>query len=803
MDYESGNWCEGITAYMADHLIKEQRGQGTNYRRDTLQKYRSFVKEDRDFPIKDFRGRHSAATEAVGYGKALMFFHMLRQDVGDETFRRVVTDFYRKNRGNRASFDDVRASFESVTGKDYANDFEQWIDRAGAPQLTLSDVSLTESPSNTYILTGTITQTQSGPAFSLNIPLEIATKSGQTSHRIKASDTSTPFSIELNERPTALAVDPAFDVFRLLDPLETPSSIGQLFGEQRPLAILPSSDNTDQYRAMMQAWQTASHEIEIVLDTQVESIPADRSVWILGHTNRFTAQVLDTDATTPLESVTLGGETVSIDGNSIVVIRRHPDNVEKAIGWIAVDPEEAFPGFIRKLPHYGKYSYLAFEGTEPSNFVKGQWDTTDSPLVYELEQGGLASLSIAPRAALAELPPVFSQRKLREHVEWLAAPERAGRQLGTPELHATAEYIAAQFESAGLVPGGDNGTWFQTFTINEGPNGTPVESKNVIGVLPGTRTDWPDQSIVIGAHYDHVGLGWPNAYSGNEGKVHPGADDNASGVSILLELARNMASEGGGSRNLVFVAFSAEESGLHGSKHYVDHPRFPVSGMRGMINMDTVGRLLDKEIAVHATGTADEWQHIFRGVGFVTGIKGKNVPARIGGSDQDSFIEAGVPAVQIFTGPHEDYHRPTDTPDKIDHAGLVKVATFVKEALAYLIEREPPMTVRIEEASESTATNSANHTHTSNSTRRVSFGSVPQFDFTGPGVKLEDVVKDSPAAKAGIQAGDILIRIDNTKLEDLRAFSNHLKTLTPGQSVVAHLLRDGTPIERRVILETR
>ncbi len=121
VDYESGNWCEGLTAYMADHLIQEQRGNGDGYRRGSLQKYRNYVKAGQDFPLSEFRTRHSAATEAVGYGKSLMLFHMLRQSVGDDAFRTAMSDFYRKNRGKRASFDDIRISFESVTGEDFSS----------------------------------------------------------------------------------------------------------------------------------------------------------------------------------------------------------------------------------------------------------------------------------------------------------------------------------------------------------------------------------------------------------------------------------------------------------------------------------------------------------------------------------------------------------------------------------------------------------------------------------------------------------------------------------------------------------
>ncbi len=805
VDYESGNWCEGLTAYMADYLIQEQRGEGAAYRRGTLQKYRSYVREERDFPLVEFRSRHSAATEAVGYGKSMMMFHMLRLRVGDEAFRQALADFYRKNRGSRASFDDLRASFESATGGDLSAFFGQWTGRSGAPSLSVRDVEVAGpgAAGEAYAVTGVIEQTQSGEPFALSAPVVVTTEAGQRSFTIDVESSSAPFALELDARPTALAVDPWFDTFRLLDPHETPPSIGQIFGEPRVLAVLPSGEDAGSYRELVEGWRTDDHAVEFVLDREIGSLPADRAVWLFGRTNRFAPDLLAFDpgigGEGPLESVALGDERVSTGDHSVVVVRRNPGDAEKAVGWISVAPDSAFPGMARKLPHYGKYSYLAFEGDEPTNTVKGQWDATDSPLVIEFAEGGAASLAPEPRSALAELPPVFSQSALRGHVEWLAAPERGGRGVGTPELDATAVYIAERFAEAGLRPGGDDGTWFQRFTVERGPEGGPVAARNVIGVLPGSRADWADQSVVVCAHYDHLGMGWPDAHAGDEGKIHPGADDNASGVAVLIELARNLASEGGGSRNLVFAAFSAEEAGLQGSRHYVAHPRFPVSGMRGAINLDTVGRLGEGEIVVHATGTADEWQHIFRGVGFVTGIRSRSVPARVGGSDQESFIDGGVPAVQLFTGAHGDYHRPSDTPDRVDDAGLVKVAAFTKEALAYLLEREEPLTVHIE-GSEAPSHDAAPG---GAGGRRVSFGTVPQFDFSGPGVKVESVVPGSPAERAGVRAGDVILRLDGVSIADLRAFSQRLAGLEPGQEVVAVVLRDGAEVTIPVRVEAR
>ncbi|MEM9167978.1 MAG: M20/M25/M40 family metallo-hydrolase [Planctomycetota bacterium] len=800
VDYETGNWCEGLTTYMADHLVQQQRGRGTSYRRDTLQRYRNFVSESQDFPLTEFRGRHSASTQAVGYGKSLMVFHMLRNEIGDDAFRSFVQDFYRSNRGKRASFADVRRSVESVTGEDFGAFFEQWISRTGAPVLALEHVKVDgPSASGAFTVTGSLAQRQDAAAYQLAVPLMVGTVDGQSSFLVEISSEVTDFSVQVDASPEAIAVDAGFDVFRVLDPLETPASVGQIFGESSVLAILPTDEDASGYELVLDVWRTDQHRIDVVLDTDIDSLPADRSIWILGETNRFADVVRQrSDRPDGAPQVMLDDEAVELSGHSIMIVRRHPENEEKAVGWIAIDPQTAFSGFARKLRHYGKYSYLAFSGDEPTNIAKGQWDTPESPLVHEFVPGASSRITAEDRPALAELPPVFSQARLMEHVAWLSSDQREGRGLGSQGLDASAEYIANEFESAGLMPGGDDGSWFQTFVIDSGPDGVPVEARNVIGVLLGSREAWADQSIVLGAHYDHLGTGWPGALEANVGQVHPGADDNASGVSVLLELARNMSSEGGGSRNLVFVAFSGEEAGLHGSSHYVANPRFPVDSVRGMINMDGVGRLFDGEISVHATGTADEWQHIFRGVGFVTGVTGKNIAERVGGSDQESFIAAGVPAVQVFTGAHADYHRPSDTAEKIDSAGLVKVATFVKEAVVYLIEREPPMTIRIDGVTASPSPASS-----SPSSRRVSFGTVPDFGFPGPGVRVDSIVPGSPAERAGLSAGDVLVSVGGEDIADLRAFSQYLRTLEPGEEVIATVRRGDEMFEMDVRVEAR
>ena len=808
VDYESGNWCEGLTAYLADHLVQEQRDLGTDYRRNTLQKYRNYVRSSSDFPLSAFRERHSAATEAVGYGKALMMNHMLRRMVGDDAFRSALARFYRQHRGQRAGFDDLRQAFDATAETDLRWFFTQWVQRPGAPVLGLHDVTK-KVDGNGFVVTGTLRQQQAGEPYRLSVPVTVQTEQDATHAVVEMRAAAESFTIQVDAPPVAVHVDPQFDLFRLLDPLETPPSVGQIFGQPEILAILPSeasAERQDRYRELMRAWTSDSHAIEIISDADVSSIPADRDMWVLGIENRLANVLLPEVAATAggevPAAVVLADQDVALAGTSLVVVRRNPGNSEKAVGLISVDPADAFGGMARKLPHYGKYSYLTFEGDEPTNVIKGQWSMTESPLVVDLrDEGGGELPAFAPekRRALAELPPVFSSQRLANHVQWLAAPEREGRGLGSAGLQQAAEYIAAQMAEIGLQPGGDHGSWFQRFTVASGPDGVPVETLNVVGILPGKRTDWADQSVVLGAHYDHLGFGWPDVREAFQGQLHPGADDNASGVAVLLELARNLATEGGGSRNLVFAAFSAEECGRFGSRHYVAHPPFPTTGLRAAINLDTVGRLADGKLMVLGTGTSDQWPHIFRGCQFVTGIAQQSVAESGESSDQMSFIEQGIPAVQIFTGAHADYHRPSDTADKIDVPGLVKVATFVKEAVVYLLEREEPLSVRIQGA----ATPGAQPSAAPPSGRRVLLGTVPDFDFTGPGVKVDGLIPDSPAAQAGLQVGDVIVRLEQTAIQDLKGYSEALARLAPGATVTVEFLRNSNRESVRVTLVAR
>jgi hypothetical protein len=212
--------------------------------------------------------------------------------------------------------------------------------------------------------------------------------------------------------------------------------------------------------------------------------------------------------------------------------------------------------------------------------------------------------------------------------------------------------------------------------------------------------------------------------------------------------------------------------------------------VRGVINLDTVGRLGTGKVSILGAGSATEWPHIFRGASFVTGVESQSVSGNAEASDQRTFLERGIPAVQIFTGPHPDYHRPSDTADKVDLAGLVKVATLAREGIVYLAGRPEPLTNTIAPAAPP-AGGALAAAGQAPGARRVTFGTVPDFAFEGPGLKLSGVTPGSGAEKAGLAAGDVIIKVGDRPIASLRDFSAVLKTLTPGQTVPVVYTRDG------------
>ncbi len=409
VDYASGNWAEGLTAYLADHLLKAQQGRGAEYRRDALQKYRSYVQQQRDFPLTEFRSRHSAATQAVGYGKTMMGFHMLRRWLGNDAFRRWAQAFYRDYLGRRASFGDIRRSMEAVSGVALARFFHDWVQRAGAAELALDGVDVTETAGG-WAVTGRLRQGQDESPYLLRVPVVVQTGEGAVEITVPMHGRDAEFRMETSSRPLALHVDPRFDLFRRLDPRELPPSLGQIFGEPEVLAVLPAGE-VGAYQALAEAWRSEAHQPEPVSAARLEALPPERSAWLLGRDNPLAQRLFaDVDGyAVGAARVSLGEATLPAENHAFVLLRRHPGNPEKAVAWIFADDPAALPALGRKLPHYGRYSYLAFRGPEAGNVLKGQRLARESPLTLDLrspDQSGkpLAELDLPPREPLARLP---------------------------------------------------------------------------------------------------------------------------------------------------------------------------------------------------------------------------------------------------------------------------------------------------------------------------------------------------------------------------------------------------------------
>ena len=813
VDYAKGNWAEGLTAYMADHLINEQRGKGEEYRRDVLQKYADFVNHEKDFPIIQFVSRHSASSEAVGYGKTMMFFHMLRQELGDEVFTKTLRRFYQQFKFKQATFADLLTTFNTSTGKDLTYQFEQWVHRTGAPDLVLRSAA-TEPTVQGFKLTLQVEQTQAGEPYRLRIPVTITLEGDDmaTESHILVDQRQQTVELEFANRPVRVDLDSHFDVFRRLDSREIPSALSQGFGAEKPLLILPAREPKtvlDAYRALAANWQkTQASSFEIVTDDQLKTLPENRTVWILGWRNQFADAVIKNlkDRGVALQNgqLQLDRKNYPQTGHAAVLTARQPADPGKTLLWVAADTPKTIAELANKLPHYRKYSYLVFKGDDLVNIDKGQWPITQSPLSQWVKQqdGHVIRTTHSgitkPRRALAELPPVFSESRMMADIHHLAHESYKGRELGTPELDEAATYIAKQFQQIGLLPGGDSGSFFQTWQQDVGlPKGN-ITLRNVVGILPGTNPQLAGQSLVIGAHYDHLGTGWPDVRAAHQGKIHHGADDNASGIAVMLELARQIVPKWQPERTVIFVAFTGEEAGLLGSKQYLrDSDRYPAEKIIAMLNLDTVGRLENNPVTVFGTGTARELVHIFRGASFVTGIPVNAVQDDFGSSDQAAFIQAGIPAVQLFASAHEDYHAPGDTADKIDTAGLVKVAAILKEASEYLANRIEPLTVTL-----SSVPISAESTEPKEK-RKTSLGTVPDFSYQGEGVRIDNTLPGSPAQQAGLQQGDILIQLAGQPVSDLASYAAILRSLKAGEKIELKYRRDDAVVVAEVVLVER
>lgn len=320
---------------------------------------------------------------------------------------------------------------------------------------------------------------------------------------------------------------------------------------------------------------------------------------------------------------------------------------------------------------------------------------------------------------------------------------------------------------------------------------------NVEAFLPGQTSEY----VIVGAHYDHLGLGDEHSLAPSQiGTIHPGADDNASGTAGVIELARYFSKQPKPKRGILFLTFAGEELGLLGSSWYVNHPLLPLANAVAMVNMDMIGRIRDGKVYVNGTGTGSTLPKLINDLAPPPGFKfdlSENLG--YGGSDHMSFTIKSVPVVFFFSGLHGDYHKPSDTADKINAGDAAKLLGYVAEVVDRLDSApDRPQFIRVAEAQEPSGAAAGG-----GSGYGPNFGSVPDFDEPPKGVRFADVRDGTPAAKAGLKAGDILIEFDGKEIGNLYDFTYALRAKKPGDEVLVKVLRGSQTIEAKVLLTER
>lgn len=326
---------------------------------------------------------------------------------------------------------------------------------------------------------------------------------------------------------------------------------------------------------------------------------------------------------------------------------------------------------------------------------------------------------------------------------------------------------------------------------------------NVAGYLPGTDTT-SGEYVIIGAHYDHLGLGEHFSMAPSlAGTIHPGADDNASGTAGVIELARWFSRQPKQKRGILFMCFAGEEWGLLGSEYYVEHPELPLGRAVAMINMDMIGRVRSGKLYIGGAATGTTFHELLNRI---TPKYGMNIDysetSGYGSSDHSSFTAGKVPVLFFFSGLHSDYHKPSDTWDKIDAPDAVKVLSMVADVTDELrTETGRPQFVKVAPPPHGGAAGPVSSS--TGSGYGPYFGSVPDFGDEIKGVKFADIREGSPAAKAGLKAGDILVEFDGKKIDNLYDFTYALQAKKPGDVVKVKVLRGSQTVEATVTLTER
>ena len=380
---------------------------------------------------------------------------------------------------------------------------------------------------------------------------------------------------------------------------------------------------------------------------------------------------------------------------------------------------------------------------------------------------------------------------IKDDVTFLASDALEGRQTGSNGEQKAAAYIAERFKNIGLQEKGTEG-YFQSFsfrpktdphqevnyTVKDGDS--TITGTNVIGFIDNNA----ENTIIIGAHYDHLGLGAEGSLHRGETAIHNGADDNASGVAVLLNLANRLKGKNI-NNNYLFMAFSGEEMGLLGSNYFVKNPTIDTKKIDYMINMDMVGRLkADSTLAVYGVGTSPILKQTItsNNSNFKLVVKESGV----GPSDHTSFYNAEIPVLHFFTGQHEDYHKPSDDTEKLNYEGMQTISNYIFEIITDLDNNgKLPFRETKNESSEVPKF-------------EVGLGVTPDYLYDGKGMRIDGTRSNTPATNAGIKKGDIVIKIGDNDITDMMSYMKALSTFKKGNTTKVTVKRGEELIETEV-----
>lgn len=380
----------------------------------------------------------------------------------------------------------------------------------------------------------------------------------------------------------------------------------------------------------------------------------------------------------------------------------------------------------------------------------------------------------------------FKTAAIQGHIKTLADDSFEGRGTGTAGEKAASDYIINQYKKLKLQPKGEKGTYLQSFPFKAGAHGEGAAgtANNVIGYLDnGAAT-----TIIIGAHYDHLGLhGQTSSLDANpQNKIHNGADDNASGVAGVIELARYLTDNKKKEKNnFLFLCFSGEELGLLGSKFFTENAPIDLTTVNFMINMDMIGRLdpQTKSLLVHGTGTSPAWEPLLKKLA-TESLAVKTDSSGTGPSDHTSFYLKDIPVLHFFTGSHSDYHKPSDDTEKINLAGEAEVLKLIAKIIDDL-DAQPKLGF-LKTKTKATATRSA---------FKVTMGIMPSYASDVEGLKVDGVTDGRPAGKAGIKTGDIIIQMGEFQIKDIQNYMDALGKFEKGQTIPVKVLREKETVE--------